>query len=155
MMVNIPSKAVMPCCRLCSAISAIQFAPKLAAFMVRWAFSSTKSVRSFATVASLSWILSSCGADRDSLRPISNGCPTRPPETRVAPPISFPCLANGVLHIAGNVVGGTFRLVELAFALQFLIVRQLAGRVLDGSFDLVGRAFDVFPIHCWLLLFQC
>jgi hypothetical protein len=58
-------------------------------------------------------------------------------------------IAQAVLDVAGGVVRGTFRLVQLALGFHVLVAGQLAGTFLDCTFCLVGGAFHVFAIHYW------
>ena len=50
-------------------------------------------------------------------------------------------LANGVLHITGDLVRLAFCLVEFAFRLQLLIAGDLASGILYSAFCLLSSAF--------------
>jgi hypothetical protein len=48
--------------------------------------------------------------------------------------------ADGVLHLAGSLVG-------FAFSFQFLVAEGLSGRFLNTALDLLRRPFDTIFIH--------
>jgi hypothetical protein len=64
---------------------------------------------------------------------------------------SFRSVPNGVLEVAGDLVRGTFGLIQLAFGLFFLISGHLAGGLFYRAFDFFCGSFDVFAVHEKLL----
>ena len=56
-------------------------------------------------------------------------------------------VSRRILHITYCVMSSAFRLIELAFRLQFLIAGHLTSGVLNCAFGFIGRTLDVFAIH--------
>jgi hypothetical protein len=63
----------------------------------------------------------------------------------------FFAFANCVFHVASGVVSGTLRFIEFALGLHFLVASDFTSSVLYRPFGFVGRPFDVFAVHEFLL----
>src|SRR5579871_3743307 len=53
------------------------------------------------------------------------------------------CVTRCVFQVAGDIVRLPFGLIQLAFALEFLVTRDLACAFLDGALRLLGETFHM------------